>query len=532
MKEDNKKVISNSQIGEILKTRLLKIKEENFETPWFKNYRRPQNVNGRYYKGSNAAILALLCENKNYQTGIFLTHKQIQDEGIRIIKGEKSCYLSGEVYKYSKSGKEDNLISYSDFMDLPDSEKKAYKRILITSYYSVFNIEQTDFPVTHKESWEMMCEKYSIEQNTGDNYIHPALHSIIKDQKWICPIEISNNLEPGYSWNQDKIITRPLSSYLDVRTYYDDMLLYMSNSTGHPLRLHREFNNLGDERYKKESLISSLTSAIIGSELGMSIKPQREFKLYVDLWINEIENNPSYGAEILKSSAQSQYIINNNIKEEINSLTISKKNQSLDNYSDNATAIPELELPKLTEFKKENAYVYAIGTRSDGIDFKSLIYRRGTEYCYMLGSIIDGDLSTHFLDESQKDIYLHIKETKTDSRVFLSDPEKIITEADDNIFSDVSISTPRRSLDIKDNKATITYRDIKYDATTILDTFRKHGISINTISSEEWKRLLLGQGIQLGNTNKAIFSIRKTPSGYGLKVMNEIIKQDKAELVK
>lgn len=531
MKEENKQILSYKQINEIFLIRLKQMKEENFTKPFFKNYHTPQNINGRYYKGSNATLLSLICENRNYQTGIFLTHKQIQDEGIIINKGEKSCYLIGEANMYRNKSDRNNTISYTDYMNLNDEEKKGYDKIICKRYYPVFNIEQTNFPVLHQENWEIMCEKYSIEKNRGENYIHPALHSIINNQKWICPIELSCEKEPGYSWNHDKIITPPMSTYQDVRNYYEDVLLYMSQSTGHPQRLHREFNQLGDERYIKDYLISSLTSVMIGSQLDMSIRPQKGFQSYIDIWINEIENNPSYASDILKSSAQSQFIINKYISEEINSL-----NNASPSINDKSTSqiikIPEFEYPDLQELKKEQDYVYAIGKRQDGSNFKSLIYRRGTEFCYMLGSIIDGDLSTHFLDEPQKDIYKHLRECKTDSSVFLSNPERIVSESEINPLTELSINTPRRTLEIKDNQATILYHGLRYDATPILETFRKHDININSITSEEWKKLLLGQGLQLGKTRKAIFSIKKTPSGYGLKEMNEIIKHNTVELVK
>lgn len=529
MKEDNKQILSNKQMCDILLIRLKRMKEENFLKPFFKNFLTPQNINGRYYKGSNAILLSLLCENNKYQTGVFLTHKQIQDLGIRINKGEKSCYLVGDIYMYRNQA-DNNVISYTDYMKLSEEEKVHYNKILCKKHYAVFNIEQTNFPTLHKENWTIMCEKYSIEKNRGENYIHPILQNIIQEQKWICPFEITQDKEPGYQWNIDKIITRPMSTYQDVRTYYDDILLYMSHSTGHPKRLHREFNNIGDERYIKEYLSSSITSAMIGGQLDMSIRPQSKLQNYIDSLISEIEKNPSYASEIIKASSQSQYFIYKKISEEIKIF-----NETLQNQAQPGNTIPkikELELPQLKELHKDGDYVYAIGERQDGSNFKSLIYRRGSEFCYMLGSIIDGDLSTHFLDDSQKEIYKHLRECKTDSTVLLSEPEKIISESEINSFTDLIINTPRRTLEIKNNQASIIYHGSKYDATPILETFKKHEININSITSDEWKKLLLGQGLQLSKTKKAIFSIKKTPSGYGLKVMNEIIKHNSVELIK
>lgn len=505
MREEIKKDIFYRQVADILNGRLNQLKEENFSKPLLSNIHPPQNVNGRQYKGVNGILLSLLCETKGYKTGVFLTHKQIQDEGIRINKGEKSCYISSKVFRYSKTGSENESISYSEYMNLNEKERTLYTKTLCVRYYSVFNIEQTSFPTLHKDNWEMMCEKYSIEKNRGDDYVNPGLHRIIEEQKWLCPFNISDTAETGYSWNKDIINIHSIDKYPNVNAYYNDALMYMAHSTGHPNRLHREFNTFGDERYRKEFLISAITSSFVGRELGMQIMPHTGYQMYTDLLIEDINKTPYSAVEVLKSSAQSMHLMDQNIADIVNAIT----------------GITVIEEPKLHQFIKDGDYVYACGKRIDNTDFKSLVYRRGTDYCYMIGSILDGDMSTHFLDATAKSIYEHIKEQASGTQVLLSEPEKREENICDTI-PDICVKTSRRTLDIKDNKAYIIYRDTKYDANAIIETLRKYDIQPGKITQEQWRLLLIGQGLQLDQHNKSVFSIQKTPSGYGMKVLTSV----------
>ena len=43
---------------------------------------------------------------------------------------------------------------------------------------------------------------------------------------------------------------------------------------------------------------------------------------------------------------------------------------------------------------------------------------------------------------------------------------------------------------------------------------------MDNISTSEWERLLKGQGLQMDKSKKAVYSITKTPAGYGMKVMS------------
>ena len=128
-----------------------------------------------------------------------------------------------------------------------------------------------------------------------------------------------------------------------------------------------------------------------------------------------------------------------------------------------------------------------------------IIYPRGNDYCYTIGSIADKNMQTYFLNENEVNKVNDLLQNNTLSKV---------------------IKSNRKTLTLDGNTASIEYAGKKYNATDIIKTLKQNDINVNQIATSEWERLLKGQGLQLNKSKKAIFSITKTPSGYNMKVMN------------
>ena len=59
----------------------------------------------------------------------------------------------------------------------------------------------------------------------------------------------------------------------------------------------------------------------------------------------------------------------------------------------------------------------------------------------------------------------------------------------------------------------------QYDATGILKGLEKAGIDVRNISGSQWESMLRGRGTVLNPAKqKMLFSIRKQPSGYGVRI--------------
>ncbi|MBS5613786.1 MAG: hypothetical protein KHX29_06960, partial [Prevotella buccalis] len=106
-----------------------------------------------------------------------LFHEALQGEAQNIVlKNEKlNLTLStkgGTVTKAVIKGfkdKEGNKIPYDDYLKLSDMDKEAYTVSHHTTFYHVFNIEQTSFPEKNPEAWEQMKERFTIEIHAQGN---------------------------------------------------------------------------------------------------------------------------------------------------------------------------------------------------------------------------------------------------------------------------------------------------------------------------------------------------------------------------
>ena len=77
----------------------------------------------------------------------------------------------------------------------------------------------------------------------------------------------------------------------------------------------------------------------------------------------------------------------------------------------------------------------------------------------------------------------------------------------------------RREIEITSAGAVIRTNGNQYDATGILKGLEKAGIDVRNISGNQWESMLRGRGTVLNPAKqKMLFSIRKHPSGYGVRI--------------
>lgn len=150
--------------------------EDNWQKPWITiaaNTRNffPQNLTGRRYAGGNAFLLLFLCEKFQYQTPVFMTFNQAKEAGISVLKGSKSFPVYYFLfYVYHKETRK--KITFEEYKALSREQQQEYNVIPTYKYYSVFNLDQTNFSDVRPEEWEALREKFrggQAEQPDGDN---------------------------------------------------------------------------------------------------------------------------------------------------------------------------------------------------------------------------------------------------------------------------------------------------------------------------------------------------------------------------
>lgn len=143
--------------------------EDNWQKPWITiaaNTRNffPQNLTGRRYAGGNAFLLLFLCEKFQYQTPVFMTFNQAKEAGISVLKGSKSFPVYYFLfYVYHKETRK--KITFEEYKALSREQQQEYNVIPTYKYYSVFNLDQTNFSDVRPEG--MGSVKGEVQRGTG-----------------------------------------------------------------------------------------------------------------------------------------------------------------------------------------------------------------------------------------------------------------------------------------------------------------------------------------------------------------------------
>ena len=247
---------------------------QNDKQDWFKPFTGdskygvgifPKNIKGNTYSGINLFILLL--ENYKYKQNTWITFKKTKELGGQVIKGQK-----GTAIKFFKIDEEDDH--------------------LITKWYHVFNIEQTNLqevkPELFKETEEMPINL--IDRNKSvDLFINNTQARIVHNRSGKCyyiPSEDMINMSPLDTWKSYNNI--PKETF-----YYSTLLHELTHWTGHKDRLNRDINNgFGSNAYAFEELVAELGSAILCGMLGVSKQPMDNHAKYLNGWIKGLQDQP------------------------------------------------------------------------------------------------------------------------------------------------------------------------------------------------------------------------------------------------
>ena len=215
--------------------------EDNWQKPWITiaaNTRNffPQNLTGRRYAGGNAFLLLFLCEKFQYQTPVFMTFNQAKEAGISVLKGSKSFPVYYFLfYVYHKETRK--KITFEEYKALSREQQQEYNVIPTYKYYSVFNLDQTNFSDVRPEEWEALREKFrggQAEQPDGTTgEAHPEIDAMLEAKSWFCPIREQQGDRAFYSPLADYIVVPLRSQFVDMQSFYETLLHEMGHSTGH-----------------------------------------------------------------------------------------------------------------------------------------------------------------------------------------------------------------------------------------------------------------------------------------------------------
>ena len=117
------------------------------------------------------------------------------------------------------------------------------------------------------------------------------------------------------------------------------------------------------------------------------------------------------------------------------------------------------------------------------------------------------------------DLDTHLRSIiKAGSKVAINHYEKAAAP-DKSMTPPLLFKGGRREIEITSAGAVIRTNGNQYDVTGILKGLEKAGIDVRNISGSQWESMLRGRGTVLNPAKqKMLFSIRKQPSGYGVRI--------------
>ncbi|EEB24495.1 ArdC family protein [Phocaeicola dorei] len=251
--------------AELMIDKIRQMSAGEWQKPWFTpRTGLPQNISGRPYNSMNRLMLYMEMDRMGYTLPVFMTFRQLKDENLMVIKGSHALPVTfyDITVKHKTTGEK---ISFDDYKSLPELQKQEYKVTPFMKHFYVFNIDQTDFKEKYPERYEDMRVRFSgpaVADNVKGNG-NPRLDKMIKEQKWLCPIELKVQDRAYYSPSQDRIVLPAPGQFKDMESFQMTALHEMAHSTGHSSRLDRGLHHpFGTCGYAREEIIAEFTAAV------------------------------------------------------------------------------------------------------------------------------------------------------------------------------------------------------------------------------------------------------------------------------
>ena len=300
---------------------------KDWKKPWFTegSLQWPRNLSGREYNGMNALMLMLHCEKEGYTIPRFCTFDCVQRLNkpgkngeelprVSVLKGEKSFPVMLTTFTcIHKETKE--KIKYDDYKNLSEDEKKEYNVYPKMQVFRVFNVAQTNLKEARPELWE------KLEKENGRPFVHEGemfsfepVDRMIRDNLWICPINVKHQDDAFYSISKNEITVPEKVQFKDGEAFYGTLFHEMGHSTGAEGVLNRfQPTSFGSKEYSDEELVAELCGALISQRYGMAKHIKEDSCPYLKSWLDNLKESPQYIKTVLMDVKKASSMITQKI---------------------------------------------------------------------------------------------------------------------------------------------------------------------------------------------------------------------------
>lgn len=285
---------------------------QNWHKPWLTEgtLQWPRNLSGRDYNGMNALMLLLLCEKEGYKIPRFCTFDCVQrlnkpgKDGqelprVSILRGEKSFPVMLTTFTcIHKETKE--KIRYDDYKKLSNEEKLQYNVYPKMQVFRVFNVAQTNLQEARPELWEQLEIENGKRVEGREMLDFEPVDTMIREDRWICPIKLRHQDEAYYSISKNEIIVPEKEQFKDGESFYGTLFHEMTHSTGAEGVLDRiKPAAFGSKEYSREELVAELGSALVAQRYGMGKYIKADSCAYLKDWLDRLKESPQFIKTVL-----------------------------------------------------------------------------------------------------------------------------------------------------------------------------------------------------------------------------------------
>ena len=275
-----------------------------------------QNAAGRLYSGVNDVNLSLVCALRGFSCPVWLTGSQCRDLGVMRHGGESGTvvYWGGTTFFDKERGTVDADMSWADYQRLTPRERERYS--LREGYGNtafVWNIEQTDFPDQHPDTWANLLDIFSRTRIPAQSEL---LDGILASGNWSpdgsrrCPIIQTDGGTARYDRSVRFIEIPRKELYMDERNFYNTLLHTMAHSaiTEQAVANHKgEGDPLAD--IARLNLSSELAAAVVAGRLGLAQTLSEGNLRYMREWTQVLSDDPSVIRQVTRDSRRAVELI-------------------------------------------------------------------------------------------------------------------------------------------------------------------------------------------------------------------------------
>lgn len=269
------------------------IKEERlmpWQSPWIQNQLSqlmPENLTtGQEYGGYNTLFLWRAAADNNYSKNVWLTYRQAQAKGYKVISGSRAVWCSRLVVHKVKPNAIEHKASTVSYDQTSEEDMKIVKFI---KHFALFNVEQLDnYPKDEQCSFRVPADK-SVE--VIDN-----IFASYQQREGLRQVKSGGNAY--YDFGSD-LINLPSRNFVSAADYVGTLAHEMVHSTGHSSRLNRfddsyKPSELEYKNYAYEELIAEMGAAFLCAKLGIAEQTYSQHASYLDYWLEFLEDDYRY----------------------------------------------------------------------------------------------------------------------------------------------------------------------------------------------------------------------------------------------